>query len=50
LLKVVGFDCVPYWSILMIPDFVHVGHALLVYFESGALVGLRVGMAFGISA
>ena len=52
LLEVVGFDCIPYWSILTIPDFVHVKHDLRVYFigpelfrgrESESLLGYQPG-------
>jgi hypothetical protein len=52
LLEVVGFDCIPYWSILTIPDFVHVKHDLRVYFigpelfqgrESEWLLGYQPG-------
>jgi hypothetical protein len=32
LLEVVCFDCIPYWSILTIPDFVHGKRDLGVYF------------------
>jgi hypothetical protein len=52
LLEVVSFDCIPYWSILTIPDFVHVKHDLRVYFigpelfrgrESESLLGYQPG-------
>jgi hypothetical protein len=52
LLEAVGFDCIPYWSILTILDFVHVKHDLRVYFtgpellqgrESESLLGYQPG-------